>query len=265
MAHILVVDDEKNIRKMVRLTLERAGHAPEVAEDGKHALETFGDGSSWDLVLTDQRMPEIEGREVTREMRRRDPSSRIVMMTAFATDELAGEVLRAGAVDFLRKPFSADTLRSAVSAALARPREELVLKPENTRKTEDLLSRPMSMPNISYYLNGFTYWTVPVLENEKRALRSFPVMRAFVAQMPGGNNQRRLVGITSHVHELAKGETGLALENPHPIWDTLCQGIFANYLWGNAVLPPEVLPVFELTSVQWHGLRTYTRQRTEDD
>ncbi len=264
MSHILVVDDEKNIRKMVRLTLERAGHTLEIAEDGQRALEIFGDGAGWDLVLTDQRMPAMEGREVTLEMRRRDPAARIVMMTAFATDELAGEILRAGAVDFLRKPFSADTLRSAIAAALARPREELSLKLEDNQKTATP-PRPMAMPNISYYLNGFTYWPVPLLEDEERAYHSFPVTRAFLVQTPGAHNQRRVVGITAHVQEIAKKESGLELEPAHAVWDTLCQGIFANYLWENAALPPEVLPIFELTSAQSHALRTRSRYKDEDD
>ncbi len=120
MARILVIDDTKNIRKMVGLTLEKEGHAVQAAEDGVQGLELFGDGTAWDLTLIDQRMPELEGREVAREVRRRDPAARLVMMTAFATIELASDVLRAGATDFLRKPFSSDVLRGAVMAALAR-------------------------------------------------------------------------------------------------------------------------------------------------
>ena len=105
MACILIIDDARNIRKMVRLTLQKAGHEITEADDGARGLELFGDGQSFDLTLVDQQMPGVEGLKVVEEARRRDSSARLLMMTAFATPELAGDVLEAGAVDFLAKPF----------------------------------------------------------------------------------------------------------------------------------------------------------------
>ena len=80
MARILVVDDEANIRTMVRIALEKAGHTVEQAADGPEGIERFRDGADWDVVLLDQRMPGMEGLEVLREMRNRDPLARVVMI-----------------------------------------------------------------------------------------------------------------------------------------------------------------------------------------
>ena len=111
MAKILIVDDESNIRMMLRLALEHVGHTVGLAADGAEGLEKFGGGADWDLVLLDHRMPGIEGIDVLREIRARKPDARVVMITAFGTVDLASEALRLGATDFLRKPFTVELLR----------------------------------------------------------------------------------------------------------------------------------------------------------
>src|ERR1051326_4933568 len=67
MARVLIIDDETNIRVMIKLALRGAGHSVGMASDGREGLETFQDGVRWDLVLLDQRMPGMEGIEVLRE------------------------------------------------------------------------------------------------------------------------------------------------------------------------------------------------------
>src|ERR1044071_1648118 len=99
MARILVIDDESNIRMMIRLALEREG--------------------PWDLILLDQRMPDKTGLEILRELREKEKDVRIIMITAFGTIDLAVDAMKAGATDFLRKPFTVDILRGAVKAALS--------------------------------------------------------------------------------------------------------------------------------------------------
>src|SRR5580704_8703285 len=118
MARVLVVDDEHNIRTMIRLTLEHSGHTVVTAADGQEGLDKFGDGTGIDVVLLDQRMPDLEGITVLKQMLFHNPSARIVMITAFGTVDLAVEAMKSGATDFMRKPFTAETLRGAVVAAL---------------------------------------------------------------------------------------------------------------------------------------------------
>jgi DNA-binding response OmpR family regulator len=120
---ILIVDDEAHIRQMMRLTLEAAGYDVEEASNGEDGLAKFGDGRSSAAVLLDQKMPGLDGLETLRRMKERAPEACVVMVTAFASIELAVDAMRLGATDFLRKPMTPEMLRGAVAAALAsRPR-----------------------------------------------------------------------------------------------------------------------------------------------
>jgi DNA-binding response OmpR family regulator len=120
---ILIVDDEAHIRQMMRLTLEAAGYEVEEAANGEDGLARFGNGRDWAAVLLDQKMPGLDGLQTLRQMKDRLPEACIVMVTAFASIELAVDSMRLGATDFLRKPMTPEMLRGAVAAALAsRPR-----------------------------------------------------------------------------------------------------------------------------------------------
>src|SRR5258707_771131 len=120
-ARILIVDDEEHIRETMQMALEAAAYTTETAADGRESLEKFGTDSAWDLVLLDQRMPGMEGLEVLRRMRQRDPAARVVMVTAYGSIDLAVDAMKSGAVDFMRKPFTPDLLRDVVKAVLAHP------------------------------------------------------------------------------------------------------------------------------------------------
>src|SRR5579875_3603146 len=140
MARILVIDDEPNICRMLQLTLRAAGHEVEVAYDGLEGIAKFGNGEAWDLVLLDQRMPDVEGLYVLKELKERNPDAKIIMITAFGTIDLAVSAMKLGATDFLRKPFTAKTLRGAVDAALNR---------ESTGTTSSFNRIPLSTPEGS--------------------------------------------------------------------------------------------------------------------
>ncbi len=118
MARILVIEDEENIRNMVRLALEHDGHTVGVAADGMEGVRLFGDGRTWNVVLLDQRMPNMRGVEALGRLRQRDDDAWVIMMTAMGTRELEDEARLAGAADFLRKPFTTQALRGAIAAAL---------------------------------------------------------------------------------------------------------------------------------------------------
>src|SRR6266511_1024606 len=117
---ILIIDDEENIRRVTRLTLQAAGYEVAEAGDGERGLEAFGDGSGWDAVLLDQRMPGMDGLETLRQINERDASARVIMSTAYASIELAVDAMKLGATDFVRKPMTPEILRNAVAAALSK-------------------------------------------------------------------------------------------------------------------------------------------------
>jgi DNA-binding response OmpR family regulator len=116
---LLIVDDEPHLRRMMRLTLEAAGYAVAEAATGEDALARYGDGGEFDAVLLDQKMPGIDGLQTLERLKKRNPGARVLMVTAFASIDLAVDAMKLGATDFLRKPMTPETLRRAVSAALA--------------------------------------------------------------------------------------------------------------------------------------------------
>lgn len=118
-AHILIVDDEPNVRLVFRTALESAGYLLSVAGDGGAALEELG-RSRADLVLLDLRMPGIDGMETLRRLRAAGMDVPVVIVTAHGSVPHAVEAMKLGAIDFLTKPLSPDSLRRVVADVLKR-------------------------------------------------------------------------------------------------------------------------------------------------
>ena len=137
MASILVVDDEKNIRAMLASYLQARGHKVEIAPDGAAALEILR-RAAFDVVFSDVRMAGIDGLALLREIRSRWPDVVVVLMTAYATVPQAVAAMRAGAYDYLVKPFSVEE----VGLTLDRVLEVSSLRQEN-RALKIALDRPV--------------------------------------------------------------------------------------------------------------------------
>ncbi|MBZ0271315.1 sigma-54 dependent transcriptional regulator [bacterium] len=114
---ILVVDDEKNIRRVLRATLEREGYDVVEAESGEEALAILS-RERVECVLTDLRMPGIDGMEVLARSLAADRELPIVMLTAHGTVNTAVEAMKRGAFDYLTKPFDKDELLASVARAV---------------------------------------------------------------------------------------------------------------------------------------------------
>src|SRR5258705_5826430 len=117
---IVISDDEENIRRVARITLQAAGYEVGEADDGERGLAVFGDGSGWDAVLLDQRMPGMDGLETLRHINERDATARVIMATAYASIELAVDGIKLGASVLVRKHMTLEILPNAVAAALAK-------------------------------------------------------------------------------------------------------------------------------------------------
>lgn len=124
MAHkILVVDDEDDLRELVRVALAREGYEVLVASDAVGGLELLRREGA-DVALLDIMMPGMDGIEMLSRLREHDQELRVIMMTAISTPQAVVGVMREQACDFLTKPFDMKELVSAVGAALAlAPRE----------------------------------------------------------------------------------------------------------------------------------------------
>src|SRR5262252_3603509 len=113
MARLLIVDDEPKLGRLVAEMLELDGHDVTRVEDGRAALVEL-QAREHDVVLTDLKMPGVDGMAVLREARRRPRTPDVVMMTAFGTADDAVEAMKAGAADYLTKPFAMDEIRLRV-------------------------------------------------------------------------------------------------------------------------------------------------------
>jgi len=133
---ILIVDDDASIRKVLGFILEEAGYTVRSEASGADALRAV-ENDRPDLVLTDIKMPGMDGIALLKEMKRLDDSMPVIILTAFGTVETAVEAMKIGAADYLTKPISRDELSLTVAKAL-RVRE---LEKENQTLKESLQER----------------------------------------------------------------------------------------------------------------------------
>lgn len=130
-ARILIVEDEDKLRRVVELQLKAAGFEVDQAGSAEEGLKL---AERADLILTDLRLPGMTGIELLTKIRLESSRTPVVVMTAFGTIENAVEAMKAGAVDFLPKPFSLDHLMAVVEKAL----EVRSLRDENQKLREEL-------------------------------------------------------------------------------------------------------------------------------
>src|SRR6478672_4602594 len=117
MANLLIVDDELGMRQFLTHLFQREGHTVRAAENGREAMELLRSDSA-DLIVSDVRMPDMDGIELLRAARELLPEIEVVMMTAFANVDSAREAFLLGAYDFVQKPFDNDLLKETVARAL---------------------------------------------------------------------------------------------------------------------------------------------------
>jgi DNA-binding NtrC family response regulator len=119
---ILLVDDEKSIRKLGKRVLSEAGYRVLEASDGAMALRIAAEQvGEIDLVLTDVEMPTLGGRGMVDELHELSPGVRVLFMSGYTDNEILRRGINKSETDFLQKPFTADSLRSAVQAVLNKP------------------------------------------------------------------------------------------------------------------------------------------------
>ncbi|HEY2510460.1 MAG TPA: sigma-54 dependent transcriptional regulator, partial [Polyangiaceae bacterium] len=133
MRRVLVVDDEENIRLVLRTLLRKHGYEVEVAEDGEAAqalIDTFGP----DVILTDVRMPKMGGLDLLATLKAKQCAATVIVMSAYGNIDLALEAMKAGAYDYVGKPFKPDE----VVLALRKAEERESLRRENRALREQI-------------------------------------------------------------------------------------------------------------------------------
>ena len=224
---VLIIEDEDRLRHMMRLTLEdeyEVGEAP----SGEAGLAHFSDGH-WDAVLLDQRLPGIDGLETLRRLRQANPAVCVVMITAFASIDLAVDAMKLGATDFLRKPVAPESLRGALTAAL---------HVKSERQAGRLPTAPVTVakPGIVHMtLNGFQ------IERAREAERGSPDSphdhRYTVVQHAKG--ERHEVTVSVDPEEVARVErlSRRDLKPQGAFWRQQAERFLAAYLWVEGRIP----------------------------
>jgi DNA-binding NtrC family response regulator len=113
---IMVIDDENIVGKRLKPALEKTGDIVETFEDAKKAMERFNE-QLFDIVVTDIRMDEVDGIEVLEHVLAHSDKTKVIIITGYATVEVAREALAKGAFDFIAKPFKPNDLRAVIERA----------------------------------------------------------------------------------------------------------------------------------------------------
>jgi DNA-binding response OmpR family regulator len=120
---VLIVDDEKNILLTLSLALESLPVSVDTADTGAGALDKLA-RRSYDLLLLDLRLPDLDGMEILRRISQMRPEIKVIIITAYGSIDLAVEAMKLGAVDFLQKPFDTAEVRDMVRRVLDRETQE---------------------------------------------------------------------------------------------------------------------------------------------
>jgi DNA-binding NtrC family response regulator len=113
---IMVIDDENIVGKRLKPALEKNGDVVEAFTDARQALERFSE-QPFDIVVSDIRMDDIDGLEVLEKVLTRSDRTKVIIITGYATVEVAQEALVKGAFDFIAKPFKPNDLRTVIDKA----------------------------------------------------------------------------------------------------------------------------------------------------
>jgi FixJ family two-component response regulator len=230
---ILIIDDEPHIRRMLRLTLEARGFQVGEASDGRHGLEEFGDGSGWDAVLLDQKMPGMDGLETLTHLKKRSPSARVIMITAFASIELAVDAMKLGATDFIRKPMTPQTVRNAVEAALSKP--PTVPAPAVSQQADEESTAPYRPLIENVTMNGFSFVRASDVEGAQAQAQD---ERRFIVTSPGGWQREVVVEIDPEAVGYVERLTRRRLPPESSFWTAEAERLLGLYLWNEGKTPP---------------------------
>jgi DNA-binding NtrC family response regulator len=149
---ILVVDDEPVVRESLRDWFTEDGYPIEMAADAREALKLL-QGASWDILLTDVKMPGMDGLELQKKAREIDPGITVIIMTAYASVDSALQAIKEGAYDYVTKPLDPDDLEQIINRAAEhrllvyenlqlKQRIEAVSRRAETREVEVVIGQP---------------------------------------------------------------------------------------------------------------------------
>jgi two-component system response regulator PilR (NtrC family) len=218
-ANVLVCDDERSICEMLDISLRREGHKVETVQSGQGAKNKI-DGALYDVIITDIKMPNIDGIEVLRHAHRVSPDSAVILITAVDDSEAAVEAVKAGgASDYIRKsPGLVDEIKLAMKRTL----EKLVLSKQNFALRRDAATRN-SLENI--------IGSSPAMEKLKQTVRTVASTASTVLIQGESGTGKELVARAVHVCSPRASDTFVSV-NCGAFPETLLESELFGYVKG---------------------------------
>lgn len=198
--HILLMEDELSMADGLKMVLQEEGYDVDVAMTGESALDKFNH-KSFDLLLADLRLPDIDGMEVIKQVKQRRPETEAIVITGYPSVSSAVESVKIGVYDYLRKPFTEDELKVAVGGALKKREdaslEEILVRTEQER----LIQKGEVIGVLNRASEDLTFWR-DLMEKGSKALEGYRLSKEAKAAIVSGD----LNWIRQQVGELTKDQ-----------------------------------------------------------
>ncbi|OFX24825.1 MAG: two-component system response regulator, partial [Anaeromyxobacter sp. RBG_16_69_14] len=215
-AHIFVVDDDTSSRELLSRILTSAGHRVTALSDGREALERMSDGESPDLVVSDIRMGDVDGLQLTDALRQRTADTPVILVTAFGNIDGAVDAIRRGAFDYISKPYDVDAIKVVVARAVEQRRLAL----ENRTLRRDLRDK--------YRLENVVGRSEAVLQVYKTAARVAATNATVLIQGESGTG-KELVARAIHAASPRASRPFVAVD-----CGAIAEGVLESELFGHA-------------------------------
>jgi len=198
--HILVMDDDVNVAKGLEMVFSEEGYDVDLAGTGELALKAFKE-KRFDLLVADLRLPGIDGMDVIKEVKAKEPQTEVIVITGYGTPSLAVDAMKMGVNDFLPKPFTEDQIKVAVDDALkahrAQPAKAAIK--EAATQEEKLIQKREVIEVLNRTSEDEDFWR-DLMEKGSEALESYHLSYQAKAAISSGD----LKWINENVGELTQ-------------------------------------------------------------
>lgn len=225
MSRVLIVDDEESVRKVLKIQLKREGHEPFEARDGQEALDLMSQ-EKLDAVITDMKMPRMDGLDLLQKLRKSYPHIPVIMITAHGTIDTAVEAMKRGAFDYVTKPFDQTELLKILGRALKsseemskefqrsrsflRQEDRIIGKTQEMEKVYAIIERVCQQPSNVLITGepGTGKEVVVRLLHDQSLRRERPLIRAYTSTCVAHQMDEYLFGTDDHPGRLELAEDG---------------------------------------------------------
>jgi DNA-binding response OmpR family regulator len=199
--NILVMEDELSVAKGLEMVLTEEGYGVDLAMTGKAALDIFHQ-KSFDLLVADLRLPDINGMEVIRTVKSRRPETSVVVITGYASVNSAVDAMKLGSFDYLPKPFTEDEIKSAVEGALKGKQSvsaDTVVEKVERREEDKLIQKEEVIKVLDRTVDDEQFWKA-LMQHGSKVLEGYRLSAAAKAAIVSGD----IEWIKKHVGTLSE-------------------------------------------------------------